>query len=177
MTDDAHGLGVLPPLPHPNSHPKAEGVIGMGTLSKAVGSYGGYICGSRTLIDYLKTSARSLMYSTALPPMAVAASIAALKIMAEEPELAAKPLRNARHFTSLLGMEAAQSAIVPVMLKDNDKALAASAMLEERGFLVAAIRPPTVPEYTARLRFAFSALHTPEQIEAVGGIVRKQGLA
>lgn len=149
----------------------------MGTLSKAVGSYGGYICGSRTLIDYLKTSARSLIYSTALPPMAVAASIAALKIMAEEPELAAKPLRNARHFTSLLGMEAAQSAIVPVMLKDNDKALAASAMLEERGFLVAAIRPPTVPEYTARLRFAFSALHTPEQIEAVGGIVREQGLA
>jgi 8-amino-7-oxononanoate synthase len=177
MTDDAHGLGVSPPRPHPMSRPEWEEDIAMGTLSKAVGSYGGYICGSRTLIDYLKTSARSLIYSTALPPATVAASIAALKIIAEEPELTAKPLQNARHFTSLLGTEAAQSAIVPVMLKENDKALAASALLEKHGFLVAAIRPPTVPEHTARLRFTFSALHTTEQIEAVAGIVRDQVFA
>ena len=146
----------------------------MGTLSKAAGSYGGYICGSKTLTDYLKTAARSVIYSTALPPATVAASIAALTIMAEQPELVEKPLKNARLFTSLLGIKEAESAIVPVILKDNDKTLAASALLEERGFLVAAIRPPTVPEHTARLRFAFSALHEVSQIEAVAKIVKEQ---
>jgi len=161
--------------PLPNPPPNGEGIIEMGTLSKAVGSYGGYICGSETLIDYLKTAARSLIYSTALPPSAVAASIAALRIMVEEPDLVEKPLRHARLFTSLLGMKEAESAIVPVILRDNDKALAASALLEERGFLVAAIRPPTVPEHTARLRFAFSALHEAAQIEAVAAIIKEEG--
>ncbi|MDE3060948.1 MAG: aminotransferase class I/II-fold pyridoxal phosphate-dependent enzyme, partial [Pseudomonadota bacterium] len=149
--------------------------IRMGTLSKAVGSYGGYVCGSKTLVDYLKTAARSLIYSTGLPPATVAASIAALKVMQREPELAQKPLQHARLFTSLLGMKEAESAIVPVILRDSEKALAASALLEERGFLVAAIRPPTVPEHTARLRFAFSALHEESQIEAVAEIIREQG--
>ncbi len=164
MVDDAHGF--------PSTR-KGEGIIEMGTLSKAVGSYGGYVCGSKTLVEYLKTAARSLIYSTALPPATVAASIAALKMMAKEPELLAKPLQHARHFTALLGMKPAQSAIVPVILKDNDKVLAASALLEEKGFLVAAIRPPTVPEHTARLRFAFSALHEAAQIEAVANIVKE----
>jgi len=168
MTDDAHGLGVLP------KH-KSDADIQMGTLSKAAGSYGGYICGSKTLIDYLKTSARSLIYSTALPPASIAASIAALKIIAHEPKLVEKPLENAKLFTSLMDIKEAESAIVPIILKDNDKALVASALLEEKGFLVAAIRPPTVPEHTARLRFAFSALHEKTQIEAVAGIIKAQG--
>lgn len=166
MTDDAHGLGVLPQ--------QRAADIQMGTLSKAAGSYGGYVCGSKTLIDYLKTAARSLIYSTALPPATIAASIAALKIIADNPELVAKPLAHARQFTSLLGLEPAQSAIVPVILKENDKALAAAKLLEDRGFLVAAIRPPTVPEHTARLRFAFSALHEPAHIEAVAAIIKEQ---
>ncbi|MDE3016342.1 MAG: 8-amino-7-oxononanoate synthase [Pseudomonadota bacterium] len=155
--------------------PGGEGVIQMGTLSKAAGSYGGYVCGSEALVEYLKNAARSLIYSTGLPPATVAASLAALEIMADEPELVKKPLENARMFTSLLGMKEAQSAIVPLVLKENDKALAAANLLEERGFLVSAIRPPTVPEHTARLRFAFSALHTTEQIEAVAKIVKEQG--
>ena len=92
------------------------------------------------------------------------------------PELVSRNFR-ARHFTALLGMETAQSAIVPLVLKENDKALAASALLEEKGFLVAAIRPPTVPENTARLRFAFSAAHTEEQIETVAGLIKEQGWA
>jgi len=168
MTDDAHGLGVLP---------KHDGLadIQMGTLSKAAGSYGGYVCGSKTLVDYLKTAARTLIYSTALPPAVVAASIAALKIMESEPELVAKPLQNAKYFTQILELPEAESAIVPVVLKENEKALAAAKLLEEKGFLVAAIRPPTVPENTARLRFAFSALHTREQIEAVAEIIKTQG--
>jgi 8-amino-7-oxononanoate synthase len=168
MTDDAHGLGVLPEA-------SVAADIQMGTLSKAAGSYGGYVCGSQTLIDYLKTASRSLIYSTGLPPAAVGASIAALGIISRDKALTEKPLAHARYFTSLLGLPEAQSAIAPVILKENDKALAASALLEARGFLVAAIRPPTVPEHTARLRFAFSALHSKKQIEQVVAIIKEQG--
>jgi 8-amino-7-oxononanoate synthase len=167
MVDDAHGMGVLPKQ-------KSVADIHMGTLSKAAGSYGGYVCGSETMVDYVKTAARSLIYSTGLPPAAVAASIAALRIMKEQPELVAKPLKNAQLFTSLLGIKDAESAVVPVLLKDNDKALAASTLLEKQGFLVSAIRPPTVPEHTARLRFAFSAMHTEAQIEQVAKIVKDE---
>lgn len=172
MSDDAHGMGVLPA-----SHKGADKLpdIQMGTFSKAAGSYGGYVCGSKALTDYLKTAARSLVFSTGLPPAAIAASIAALKIIARDPELVARPLKHAHAFTSLLGLPPAMSAIVPVILKENEKALAASRLLEERGFLVAAIRPPTVPEGTARLRFAFSALHEPDHIEKIASLVKQQG--
>jgi len=166
MTDDAHGFGVLTEKHHAD--------IYMGTLSKAAGSYGGYVCGSQTLCDYLKTAARSLIYDTALPPATVAASLAAVKIIVTQPELVKKPLQNAQYFTSLLGIKEAESAIVPLILKETDKALQASAYLEEKGFLVAAIRPPTVPENTARLRFAFSAIHEKSQIEAVAAIIKEQ---
>lgn len=167
MTDDAHGLGVLPREKNPAD-------IQMGTLSKAAGGYGGYVCASRTCTDYLATTARSMMFSTGLPPASVAAATAALSIIAAEPELVAKPLANARRFTAALGLEPAQSAIVPLVLRENDKTLAAARELEEEGFLVAAIRPPTVPEGTARLRFAFSALHTDAQIDALAAIIRKK---
>jgi 8-amino-7-oxononanoate synthase len=168
MVDDAHGTGWL----------KSEPVdILMGTLSKGLGSYGGYVCGSKPLIDYLKTSARSLIFSTGLPPAALAAAIASLSILKEDPTLTAKPLENARLFTSLVGLPSAQSPIVPLVIGENDAALNASALLESKGFLVTAIRPPTVPENTARLRFAFSALHTLAQIEAVAAIIKEQGWA
>ena len=168
MTDDAHGLGVIPRHSSPAD-------IQMGTLSKGAGVYGGYVCGSLTLIDFLKTSARSLVFSTALPPSVLASATAAMHIIEDDAQLVAKPLANARHFTSLLGLEVAQSAIVPLIMQDNEKALAASRLLEEKGFLVAAIRPPTVPENTARLRFAFSALHEKEHIEQLVSIIKEQG--
>lgn len=167
MTDGAHVV-----CPHPNPLPEGEGIIKMGTLSKATGSYGGYVCGSKTLIEYLKNAARSLIFSTALPPASLAASIEALKIMKEQPELCIKPLENARLFTKTLGLPEAQSAIVPLILGENDKALAAATALAENGFLVTAIRPPTVPENTARLRFTFSALHTNGQIEKLCGVIK-----
>lgn len=167
MTDDAHGIPV--------AGYTSPAAIQMGTLSKAVGSYGGYVCGSTTLVEYLRNAARSLVFATALPPATIAASIAALTVMQHDPALCAKPLEHARYFTSLLNLPEAQSAIVPVILKENDKAVAASKLLEERGFLVSAIRPPTVPENTARLRFAFSALHTREHIEQVATIIKSEG--
>jgi 8-amino-7-oxononanoate synthase len=151
--------------------------IQMGTLSKAAGSYGGYVCGSRELIDYLKTAARSVIYSTALPPATLAASIASLKIMRREPELCEKPLAHARRFTRALGLIEAQSAIVPLILGENDAALAASKMLMEEGFLVQAIRPPTVPPGTARLRLTFSALHTEAEVDALIDAIQNRGIA
>ena len=168
LTDDAHGLGVLPKHNSPAD-------IQMGTLSKGAGSYGGYVCGSEVLVDYLKTAARSFIYSTGLPPADIAASIAAINIIETDKTLGEKPLNNARLFTSLLGMEPAQSAIVPIIIGESEKALQASKMLEEKGFLVAAIRTPTVPEGTARLRIAFSALHEKSDIEALAGIIKSEG--
>jgi len=168
MTDDAHGLGILDGGSSPAQ-------LQMGTLSKAAGGYGGYVCASGAVIEYLQTAARSLVYSTALPPASVAASLEALRIIAEDTELRAKPLAHARRFTNALGLPVAESAVVPVVLGESEKALAASALLEKEGFLVAAIRPPSVPEGAARLRFAFTAMHEEAQVDAVAAIVQREG--
>lgn len=159
MTDDAHGLGVISTNHTHKPH------IQMGTLSKAIGSYGGYVCADKIVIDYLIGAARSHVYSTALPPATIASSIAALKIIASNKELCAKPLKNALLFTKLMGLKNAQSPIVPFIIGDELKTTLFAAELEEQGFLVAAIRPPTVMPGTARLRFAFSALHKVVDIE------------
>jgi 8-amino-7-oxononanoate synthase len=167
MTDDAHGFGMAAP-----DGAKADVPLRMGTLSKAIGGYGGYLCASQPVIDLIKTRARSLIYSTGLPPATVAAAIAALDVIEANPELAGAPLRKARLFTSCLGLEPAQSPVVPLVLGEPEAALAASAYLADAGFLVAAIRPPTVPPGTARLRFAFSASHEDADIERLAAVIR-----
>ena len=163
MTDDAHGF-----VGH--QHPTAP--LQMGTLSKAVGGYGGYCCASEPVVALLKTRARPLVYSTGLPPATLAAALAALDIIDSEPDLVAVPLRKAKLFTALLGLPPAESPIVPLVLGTPDAALAASAHLAERGFLVTAIRPPTVPPGTARLRFAFSARHDDSDIARLADAIR-----
>src|SRR5580658_7099736 len=141
MTDDAHGLGV--------SETESDGVdLKMGTLSKALASYGGYVCADRAVIDLIKTRARTLIYSTGLPPASAAAALVALDIIESDPDLTARPLRNAQSFTDACGLPSAQSAVVPVLLGDELVALEAQQMLEREGFLAIAIRPPTVPEGT-----------------------------
>jgi 8-amino-7-oxononanoate synthase len=157
MTDDAHGLGVV-------AGGKADVPLQMGTLSKAVGGYGGYLCASRPVIELVKTRARTFVYSTGLPPATVASAIAALAVIEESPALVAQPLAKARLFTARLGLAPAESAIVPIVLGAPEAALAASAALAEEGFLVTAIRPPTVPDGTARLRLAFTAGHPEAEI-------------
>jgi 8-amino-7-oxononanoate synthase len=160
LSDDAHGVGVLAEGRGSAAlFPQAQIPLQMGTLSKALGSYGGYLCGSRAVVDLLKTRARTLVYATGLPPASAAAALASLGIIETRPELTALPLAKARLFTERLGLPEAQSPIVPVVLGSADAALSASAALEAQGFLVVAIRPPTVPEDTARLRVAFNALH------------------
>ena len=175
MTDDAHGLGVVGrgrgSAFADNSHAAVD--LQMGTLSKALGSYGGYLCASRSVIDLVKTRARTLVYSTALPPASVAAAIEALDIIQSEPELTAKPLDKAKRFARQLDLPAPESAIVPIVLGTPERALEASATLEADGFLVSAIRPPTVPAGTSRLRFAFSADHPDGEVERLASVVRR----
>jgi 8-amino-7-oxononanoate synthase len=178
LVDDAHGLGVLGGGRGASFAPgnETEVPLHMGTLSKAAGGYGGYLCASRPVIDLIKSRARTLVYSTGLPPAVVAAAIAALDIIEREPLYVARPLAKARAFTRLLDLPEAQSAIVPLVLGDAAAALAASRLLEEEGFLVVAIRPPTVPEGSARLRFAFTAAHSDAEIERLAAVIRRHDL-
>ncbi|GBU18250.1 8-amino-7-oxononanoate synthase [Methylobacterium jeotgali] len=159
LVDDAHGLGVV--------EPGERAPLEMGTLSKSLGSYGGYLCASRAVIDLLTSRARSFVYTTGLPPASAAAALEALTILEAEPERAARPLRLAQRFTARLGLPEAESAVVPILVGTAEDALALSAALEARGFLVVAIRPPTVPAGTARLRVAFSAAHGEAEVDAL----------
>ena len=171
LVDDAHGLGVVNGgrgAAHGHAVP-----LRMGTLSKALGSYGGYVCASAAVVDYLKTRARTFVYSTGLPPASVAAALAALTIVERDPERVAQPLRKARLFTGLMGLPEAQSCIAPVIVGDARRALAISARLEEMGYLVGAIRPPTVPQGTSRLRVTFSAAHSHGDVEGLARAMRE----
>jgi 8-amino-7-oxononanoate synthase len=174
MSDDAHGLGVVgggrgssfadnTQIPVP---------LQMGTLSKAVGAYGGYLCASAPVIDLIRNRARTLVYSTGLPPSCVAASIAALDLIEREPAYAALPIQKAKTFTRRAKLPEAQSPIVPVIIGAEEVTLAASRMLADEGYLAAAIRPPTVAPGTARLRLTFTAQHPDDAIERLADIVR-----
>ncbi len=190
MTDDAHGLGVvgcgrgsgtvnLPSPKQSSGFAQAGGGQGrvplqMGTLSKAIGGYGGYLCASQSVIDLIRTRCRTLFYSTGLPPGVVAAAIAALELIESDPDYAALPLTKAKAFTALLGLSEAESPIVPIVLGDSERTLLASRLLEDEGFLVVAIRPPTVPDGKARLRVTFTAAHKDEDIARLAEIIRTQ---
>ena len=176
MSDDAHGLGVVGGGRGSsfagNTHIPVP--LQMGTLSKAVGAYGGYLCASAPAIDLIRNRARTLIYSTGLPPACVAASIAALDLIEREPGYAALPVQKAKAFTLAAGLPAAQSPIVPVIVGDEEETLAASRMLADEGYLAAAIRPPSVPAGTARLRLTFTAQHPDEHIARLADIVRER---
>lgn len=178
MTDDAHGFGVLGGGKGTAVEEGVEGRIPlqMGTLSKAVGSYGGFLCASRPVVDLLVNRARSLIYATGLPPSAVAAACAALDIIAQGGKLVAAPMEKARRFCQQLGLCEPKSPIVPLILGESHKALEASEKLAGEGFLVTGIRPPTVPEGTARLRLTFSATHANSDIDRLTVAVHNLGL-
>jgi 8-amino-7-oxononanoate synthase len=179
MTDDAHGIGVLGGGRGSTHAMGAEGRVPlqMGTLSKAIGCYGGYLCAAQPVIDLMRTRSRTFIYSTGLQPSAAAAAIAALDIVERDPEFAASPLAKARLFCELAGLAAPESTIVPVLLGDPLRTLAASEMLADEGYIVTAIRPPTVPDGTARLRFTFTAGHDDNDIRRLADIVATRILA
>jgi len=178
LADDAHGLGVVGGgrgssfAGGGGAQARCDVPLQMGTLSKAVGGYGGYLCASRAVIDLMRTRARTFIYSTGLPPSVIAAASAALDVIERDPAYAAEPLRKARLFARALNLPEAQSAIVPMIVGETNAALAASELLRDEGFLVVAIRPPTVPAGTARLRFAFTAQHADTDIARLADIVR-----
>jgi 8-amino-7-oxononanoate synthase len=179
MSDDAHGLGVV-------GGGRGSSFVGnsdipvplqMGTLSKAIGSYGGYLCASAPVIELMRNRARTLIYSTGLPPACVGAAIAALDLIEREPSYAAEPVRKAKAFTQRAGLPNAQSPIVPIVIGDEEIALGKSRLLEDEGFLAVAIRPPTVKPGTARLRLTFTAQHPDDQVERLADFVREKILA
>ena len=176
LVDEAHAVGVV----GANGRGLAELLkvagrvdIQMGTLSKAIGVSGGYICGRRALIDWLINRARSFVYSTAVPPAVAAAALASIEFLSS-PEGEARRQQLWENLKVLatglppgLTPEKLRSAIVPVMLGEEERALAASKLFFDRGFFVPAIRYPTVARGTARLRLTISAAHQPEEIQAV----------
>lgn len=178
LTDDAHGLGVIGGGRGSTfaTGAGADVPLQMGTLSKAIGAYGGYLCASDPVIDLMRTRARTFIYSTGLPPPVIGAAIAALDVIARDPGYAALPLRKAKLFARALNLPEPQSAIVPLVLKEAEAVLTAAQALEDQGFLVVPIRPPTVPDGTARLRFAFTAQHPNAEIERLATAVRHRVL-
>jgi 8-amino-7-oxononanoate synthase len=165
MVDDAHDLDF-------SSAARADAPLRVGTLSKALGTYGGYVAASQPVIDLLRNRARTLIYSTGLPPAILAAALAALDLIEREPALLAQPLTKAQNFTRSAGLAPAQSSIVPVVIGEAKATLKASRLLEDEGFLVVPIRPPTVPVGTARLRLAFSAAHPDAEVARLADVVR-----
>ena len=163
MIDEAHSTGVMGATGRGlcehfgTGHPD----ILMGTLSKALGSEGGYVCASRIVCDYLRNRSRSFIFSTAYNPGSAAAADAALTILEEHPELARTVREKARLVAAALSSHGfpvqTQSAIVPIIVGDEWRAIECSAALERTGFLVPAIRYPTVAKGTARLRVSLSA--------------------
>ncbi len=172
MVDEAHAFGVLGPTGGGLVEATGTGdrvAVQMGTLSKAAGSYGAYVAGSRDLRDFLINTARSFIYTTGLPPAVSAASRMALKLMAHEPWRRTVLLENARKMRTALqgaGFDtlASSTPIIPVMVGDACRAKDISCKLLLRGIFAAAIRPPTVPVATARLRITVTAAHTDADI-------------
>jgi 8-amino-7-oxononanoate synthase len=170
LVDEAHATGVLGA--RGSGLCEATGVrpdVRMGTLGKALGGFGAYAATTRAVADLLVNRARSVVFSTTLPPALCEAMVVAVDVLEHDPELRPRLWRNIRRFVDglrRLGIAAEpRSAIVPVVLGTPERALRASAFLRERGLLVKPIRPPTVPLGTSRLRFALSAAHTEAQID------------
>ena len=174
MVDDAHGLGVLGAggrgtLEHFGLDDTAVPVL-IGTLGKAFGTFGAFVAGSADLIEYLIQHARPYVYTTALPPTLAHATLASLRILQEEGwrrEHLQNLITRFRHGAEQLGMQLLPSPtpIQPLLVGSSERALALSAALRQHGIYVSAIRPPTVPKGTARLRITLSAAHSETHVD------------
>ncbi len=186
MVDEAHATGV--------QGPGGAGLIsklglqggvnlGMGTLSKALGGLGGFLACSETMMAWLVNVARPFIFSTALPPAAAGAALAALAVLKKQPGLGASLLERAARFRARLnaaGIDTGSSTtqIVPVMAGSNQGALDFAAALRARGIFAAAIRPPTVPDGTARIRLSITLEHSPDVLDrAADAIIECAGRA
>lgn len=193
MVDDAHASGVLGrngrgSIDHFNCHGRVD--VQVGTLSKAIGALGGYVCGSRDLIDYLYHRARPFLFSTSHPPSVAASCIAAFDLLESEPERIERLWTNTRYFKgelSKLGFDiggvstpASETPITPIILGDGGATMAFSKALFEEGLMATGIAFPTVPEGKARIRTIMTSEHTREQLdqalEILERVARKHNL-
>ena len=175
LVDDAHGTGVM----GKNGRGTIErfdlnpaDVIQMGTLSKAIGTSGGFVAGPASFIDYLINTSKPFIFATASPPAIAAAASAAINVIQNEPERRQRLWDNRKYlFTELKGMgyqlTDTQSPILPVIVKTPEAALKMSQTLFEAGIYVPAIRPPTVPKNSSRLRLTISSEHSKDQLQTV----------
>jgi glycine C-acetyltransferase len=178
MVDDAHASGVLGrngrgSVDHFNAHGKVD--VQVGTLSKAIGALGGYVCGSRDLIDFLYHRARPFLFSTSHPPSVAATCIAAFDILENEPERIERLWSNTRYFKQQLesaGFDvggrttpASETPIIPIILGDGRKTMEFSRELFAHGLMATGIAFPTVPEGKARIRTIMTSEHTREQLD------------
>ncbi|HDY68390.1 MAG: 8-amino-7-oxononanoate synthase [Candidatus Scalindua sediminis] len=180
MVDEAHGTGVFGKngrgvVEHFNLNEKVN--IVMGTLSKAVGSLGGFVSGDKNLINYLRNKARTFMYTTALPPAVCAASIAGIKLIQKDHSLRESLWRNVHYVKEglkllNLNLVSSESPIIPVMIGDAKKAVNMSSFLFESGVLIPAIRPPTVPDKSSRLRVTVMATHTRADLDKLIDVLK-----
>ena len=173
VLDDAHGIGVLGGGRGALAHfgARSPRIVYMATLGKALGGYGAFVAGEPAVVDWLLQRARTYVFSTALPPAAAAVASEALRLVEDDPGLV-RALRDRiadfRRACDARGIAArSETAIQPVVVGDPRRAVALAARLRGRGHLVPAIRPPTVPEGTARLRISLCAAHSREQVEAL----------
>ena len=174
MVDDAHGFGVMGPSGAGSTEAAGLGdqdvPVLMATLGKALGTAGAFVAGSESLVEGLIQQARNYIYTTAIPPAVAAASLVSLQLLHEESwrreHLAAliRRFRAAARQLELPLMDS-QSAIQPLLVGDAARAMRLSAMLREKGLLIGAIRPPTVPAGTSRLRITLSAAHSEQQVD------------
>jgi len=183
LVDEAHGTGVLGPDGRGAASELGAAdrvTVRVGTLSKALASIGGFVAGPSRLIDWLTNAARPLIFSTAAPPASVAAARAALGIVRDEPWRRDRVRGLAARLRSALGIgridDPPPAPIVPIPVGDAEAAVAAARLLADRGFLVPAIRPPTVPEGTSRLRISLSAAHSDGDVDALCDAIRAIGL-
>jgi 8-amino-7-oxononanoate synthase len=175
FVDDAHATGVIGSegrgsIEHFGMDP--QDAVQMGTLGKALGCFGAYVAGSRVLIDYLTNRARTFVYTTALPPAAAAAALAAFEVLEEEPEHRERLWAHRNFYAEglkSLGFNTmnSETPIIPILIGDTVSALRFSERLLEAGIFAPAIRPPTVPKGTARLRTTVMSTHTRSDLEYV----------
>lgn len=183
IVDDAHGTGVLGKtgrgvLEHLGM--KSDGIIQMGTFSKALGSLGGYIAGHYPLIDLLRNKARAFIYTTAPTPSILAASIASIELIEREPEHRNQLWKNTETFRAGLkdlGFNTMESTtpIIPIFIGDEEKTMRLSNELYEEGIYAPGIRPPTVPHGMGRVRFSVTALHTEDHLQKAHEALEKVG--
>jgi 8-amino-7-oxononanoate synthase len=181
MVDDAHGTGTIGP--DGRGSVAAAGLedevdVLVGTLGKSLGSYGAYVCCDKAMAKYLVNTARTLIFSTALGPPQVGAAMAALELLREEPRRVERVQRNARILREALaehGLPAGdgETPIVPVIVGHADAAVTASERALERGVFAQAIRPPTVPDGSSRLRLTVMASHTKAELREAAEVVAK----